>query len=418
MISKRFFPCVVALVWATACNDPACVDGASASCACTDGSMGAQICAGGAFGACVCDGDPDAGSPDAGRDASVSDAPAPDATSVDAPSADAGASCDPLGTPGAQGCGVGERCTWIVLDGTTDAGAVGCVPDGPVFAGGACSWGTPGGTGFDDCHAGLVCISGRCASVCALDAAGSGCTAGSTCARYDGLFADGAEDPVAGACAADCDPILQTRTSDDAECGTGLGCYLLTNATETFAVCASAGVLSHGQDVDDDAPANVCIPGHSPRRRDGFSSGLQCGSLCNANEVTTSGGSEGGLDIPSSGIARDDCESAGASPPDSVTSGESCRYWWARESFAARGPLSNTVGWCFRHAVFQYDTNGDGTPDAPFPRCVTLTHGDVVPPIGAPPHDDATYFWCTASSGGDAAPLTDQPVLDRLGDWR
>jgi hypothetical protein len=54
------------------------------------------------------------------------------------------------------------------------------------------------------------------------------------------------------------------------------------------------------------------------------------------------------------------------------------------------------VGWCFKHAVFQYDTDGDMTDDAPFPRCTALTTGDVELPIGNPPHNDAQYFWCVA----------------------
>jgi hypothetical protein len=34
--------------------------------------------------------------------------------------------------------------------------------------------------------------------------------------------------------------------------------------------------------------------------------------------------------------------------------------------------------------------------DRAFPRCTTLTTGDVEPPIGTPPHNDAQYFWCVA----------------------
>ena len=75
------------------------------------------------------------------------------------------------------------------------------------------------------------------------------------------------------------------------------------------------------------------------------------------------------------------------------------------------GAYSNTVGWCFKHAAFQYDTNGDQTPDAPWPRCVNLTTGDMVLPIGD--GNDALFFWCVA----EPAPLRREPrvLLDRVG---
>ena len=89
-------------------------------------------------------------------------------------------------------------------------------------------------------------------------------------------------------------------------------------------------------------------------------------------------------------------------------------------------PFTNTLGWCFRHAAFQYDSNGDMTNDAPFPRCITLTTGDVVPPIGNPPHNDAQYFWCVQLSqmftklGGQPSshPAAAAPFArDRLTGW-
>ena len=56
--------------------------------------------------------------------------------------------------------------------------------------------------------------------------------------------------------------------------------------------------------------------------------------------------------------------------------------------------LFRSLGFCWKHATDTYDSNGDGTPDLPFPRCITLTTGDVVPPLSTPPHNDALYFWC------------------------
>ena len=139
--------------------------------------------------------------------------------------------------------------------------------------------------------------------------------------------------------------------------------------------------------------------------------------------------SEGGLEIAGNATAKDNCQTSwGANPPNDGTAGEGCRFWWAREPFANLSDFSNTVGWCFKHAVFQYDSNGDTVDDAPFPRCTALTTGDVVPPIGNPPHNDAAYFWCVQASAtatlGDAITTVkkwstlNQPRLDRLGGWR
>ena len=121
------------------------------------------------------------------------------------------------------------------------------------------------------------------------------------------------------------------------------------------------------------------------------------------------------------GVTPYTCVSKGAAPPDSATAGESCRYYWARESFTALSPFSNTVGFCWKHAIWTYDSNLDLVPDAPFPRCPTLTTGDVVPPIGMPPHNDAEYFWCVQQPSTFAKalmPLVRRPLasgsLDRL----
>lgn len=95
------------------------------------------------------------------------------------------------------------------------------------------------------------------------------------------------------------------------------------------------------------------------------------------------------------GVAPDTCESKGAAPPDDPTAGESCRYFWGREVPAA-GPsrYSNTVGFCWKHAIYQYDSNGDTVPDAPWPRCPDLTTDDIIPPVHMPPRSDALEFVC------------------------
>jgi hypothetical protein len=305
-----------------------------------------------------------------------------------------GASCDgdcnPLGAPGQQGCAVGRRCVWeIVAEDPEPIGRIACVPDGTVALGGACTAATAGAP--DDCQSGLVCVGGACADICGFDgSAAAACAAGDFCARYNGLYANGDDDPVAGACNPGCDPLTQLR-SDGTSCGAGKGCYLLTSQVDTIAVCASAGDVPVGGSIDGPGSANACVPGAAIRRRDQTSNVVECGGLCEPAEVTSTTNM-----TAEAGVAPDDCVGRwGAAPPGDGIAGESCRYWWARESFDGLSTFSNTVGWCFKHAVFRYDADGDQTLDTAFPRCTTLTTGDVVPPIGNPPHNDAQYFWCT-----------------------
>lgn len=312
----------------------------------------------------------------------------PDAA-IDVP--DQPGTCNPVAPPGSQGCEAGQKCTWIrVQDAPTPIGKLGCVADGAAQVGGACTRGAPGeSSGFDDCVAGAICISGTCQDICGFDgSAGAACATGYACTRYDQLFANNDDDPVAGACKASCDPLTGAITGGGA-CPAGEGCYPLVSATETIAVCADAGTPTHGQAITGPPFANSCAPGHVPRRPSQGSTSWECGALCRPNDVTSTRNM-----TDEGGVAPFTCEAKGASPPESATAGESCRYWWANEDVLS--PFSNTLGFCWKHAVFQYDSNGDMTPDAPFPRCVTLTEGDVVPPIGNPPHNDARYFWCLA----------------------
>ena len=95
-------------------------------------------------------------------------------------------------------------------------------------------------TGFDNCAAGGICISGTCQDICGFDnSANAACEAGYACTRYSGLFANMDEDPIAGACKPACNPLTQMITGGGA-CPNGEGCYTLTSATTTVAVCAGA----------------------------------------------------------------------------------------------------------------------------------------------------------------------------------
>ena len=311
--------------------------------------------------------------------------------------------CDPLAAAGAQGCAVGQKCTWIVITDTPDdVGKIGCVPDGTVDPAGACTNGAAGETtGFDNCKAGNICVAGTCKDICGFGGgAAAGGVDGRSCARHANLFASGAAAPIAGACDLTCDPLTQQLVAGG-PCPDQQACYLLTSDRDTVAVCAKAGAGTHDQDLTGPAFANACVAGAQPRRKNSASTTVQCGGLCKPVDVTSAMArlSEGGL-------APDSCAVRwGAAPADDGGRGESCRYWSGREPFATLSPYSNTVGWCFKHVAFEYDGDGDGTNDSSFPRCAALTMADVVPPIGVPPHNDAAYFWCIALSGGTRLPM-------------
>lgn len=326
---------------------------------------------------------------------------------IDAPSGP----CDPVAPPNQQNCATGQRCAWIVdTAGPPSTGHLACVTDGTLPAGAACE---PSANGQPDrCTTGLACAGGVCQDICGFDgSAGAACGADESCARHANLFVTGDATPFAGVCRDTCDPITQTRTGG-AACDAGEGCYLITGAAETVAVCAKAGTVGHDADITGPVYANSCVPGAQPRRKSTMSDTAVCGGLCKPVDSTrTFFGSEGGLN-------PDSCQMRwGAEPADSGGRGESCRFWSGRESFTGLSPYSNTVGWCFRHVAFLYDPEGDGTLDWQFPRCAAMTTGDVQPPVGDPPHNDAAYFWCIAMEGTRLPQIhIAQPRADRLDD--
>lgn len=362
--------------------------------------MRAHMVSGLVFVAAACGGAGDAPSDARVIDAAIIDAP------VDAPVDAAGLVCHPFAPAGEQGCALGEKCTWIWLQLTpTRLGTLGCVPDGIAQVDEPCTLGPPGETsGYDNCAAGLYCLSGTCAAICGFDGgANAACPEEWSCARYATIFANGTDDPVAGVCEPRCDPLTQLRP-DGADCGLGRGCYVTVSATDSIALCTFAGAVGHGEEILGRVFVNSCVPGAQPRRREPSSLIVECGGLCRVTDVTST------LNMTSEGgVSPDSCSLRwGAAPPYDTLQGESCRYWWAREPFENLSPFSNALGWCFKHSVFRYDSDRDSVPDAPFPRCVDLTTGDLVPPFSNPPHNDAQYFWCVT------APVVVQTSVSRI----
>lgn len=407
---------VMSLLLVCACggggDDRACVPGASASCTGEGGCSGFQTCnaAGTGFDACECD------APDAGVDASVDALPA---------------TCDPLAAPGQQGCATGQKCTWIqVADTPSPLGKLGCVPDGTVALGGTCMHGAVGETtGYDDCVAGAICIGTTCQDICGFDTnnAQAACAVGDACTRYADLFENGEDEPVAGACNPTCDPLTQTVQTPNGttNCGAGKGCYLLASTVDTIAVCASAGTPTHNQPITGTPFANSCAPGHMPRSAVQGLSQYECGALCKPADVYMNNNEayEGGDTTAVNWMNQPaTCVSAGGTTvaPGVPTTGESCQYYWTREPSSSNTRFSNTLGWCFNYASWQYDLDGAGagTTTGPWPRCITLgaPPSDTVPPMDGTA--DTLYFGCTAQPGMlvGKAPLAPRlPMhLDRL----
>lgn len=388
-----------------------CTPGRSEACVGPGGCAGGQQCnaEGTGYGACDCGSmmtvdsgttTMDAGGTDAGgTDAGVTDSGV-DAGPMDPGLSDGGA-CDPFSRDGGfNGCAAGRKCSWIETGQAPVTGQLGCVPNGTQPVNFMC---VRGDAGVDNCVGGTVCIGPVCRPVC--DVTNQASCGVDNCVAYSGLYEDSTGTHFGGACVEGCDPLTQLRTSGS-PCPSGQGCYLLSNSNGTTSVCANAGTRMHNETIVGTAFANSCVPGAQPRPR--FDGGTECGGLCRPADVTV------GVNTASEGgVGADSCQTRwGAAAPSDPTNGESCRYYWAAESSSTLTQFSNTVGFCFKHAAWLYDSNGDMTRDAPFPRCTTVTENDLLPPIENPPHNDALYFFCIAKPAMKRAErIAPAPVL-------
>ena len=344
-----------------------CSPGASVSCVGAGGCAGGQVCLadGSGYGTCDCaavdagaDSGADGGAPmDGGVDASAEDLN--DAASDSGP-----ISCDPFTH---VGCAAAERCAWVRI--TETIGEARCVADGTVGEGGACTNGTPGPTtGFDDCRRGLVCASSTCMPVCEV-AAPAGCGPAGECTRYAGLFASGEDEAAYGACTPSCDPLTQL-TSEGTSCGEGMGCYGVFGRDNTSFVCATAGSVGIGESFAGTALANICVPGGYPSRRgDGT---RYCAPFCRPAETHS------GATAAAAGLSPYSCPEVGASSPPNE-----CVFAWIVSPMDPPPARLNALGVCFDRTGRQYDSNGDGSLDTPWPSCTELsntdTDGDGVP---------------------------------------
>jgi hypothetical protein len=355
--------------------------------------------------------------------------------------------CNPLTQ---AGCAAGEKCTWLI-DATMPqyVGHIGCAPDGTAAAGDTCMYGAAGATGYDDCAKGNVCsqfaqpgMAGTCKQLCDQQGGAPMCDANHVCVTYSKLFSTGADAPAAaGVCDLACDPLTDndfdgsgadTKTTDTCGSNAQVGCYgypsfgtppatgwsctgdfNFDNGTGTGlrhrVKCEDTNMCSDGGTIY----VNSCNQGYLPLLIETTGSTVAiCTALCKPANCSVDGCGNNG--IARQGVAGDACNlndrlgtfqasAAGTSTNGAVgpfeTGGEHCTYLWNFEiddqNNYLPSPTSNTLGYCFDHSKYKYDSNADDTADTTYPTCAMLrATGD----LGA----DATkpYEYLTAASLG------------------
>jgi hypothetical protein len=348
-----FLGAVASVAACDSSSTPKCTPGDSKACVGAGGCSGGQVCQsdGTSYGPCDCAGNMDAGpTADGGPDGG----PLPDG------GPDAGSPCNPIAQ---TGCTPGQRCTWDATGTTT--GQWVCRPPGSIPSGGACS--NPDGGGTDDCIGGTECVLGTCSAFCTTPP--DSCPTNYGCEAFGGLF-DGMN---YGLCQPTCDPLTQVRKVDGAAaCGSPnasmptIGCYGF-GAGPFF--CSQSLDTTKTSDVPAAAPGgnvfqNACAPGFLPLLSASTSNQTTfiCVALCEP-AVTSSTQTAGAAGSP-----PHSCPDRGAGSP------HECRFWWFVENPTnGLDPFSNTLGFCIDYTKYQYDSNGDGVPDAVYPSCTTLS---------------------------------------------
>jgi len=312
------------------------------------------------------------------------------------------------------GCGVGEKCTWIV-DATTPTyvGHIGCVPTGVQGVGAPCELGAAGATGYDNCAKGSICSAyrkpstvGVCESICDPQGGIPTCDDSHACVSYPDLFlARATAPPVAGVCAAACDPLDDndfdgsgsafSRTGS--ACGSAdTGCYGAPSrgtAPKTTFTCmrelnpgtplvhrTECTTTTGCADVDGLVYINSCNEGYEPLLHESTAtSTLVCVAMCHPLDCFA--GNCGSGDANRQGAAPHRCASTDAL--GAFGSDEECQYLWASEIDGSGHWLpsaySDVVGICVDHTPYG------------LPSCATL------PLHGSGSGYDAVSLGCVSS---------------------
>ena len=334
---------------------------------------------------------------------------APQDAKLDAPTGP----CSPLTQ---LGCASGEKCTWIVDAYTPQhVGHVGCAPAGSAQVGEACVFGPAGSTGYDNCAKGLVCgryfspSPGVCKTICDPNGGAPACDDAHVCAEYSRLFySSSSVDGVAGVCDPACDPLGDNdfdgsgslaRTSMTCGSISSVGCYgspSMGTPPRTGWLCTNDVNYMESQPVGlrhrvqcttanncaDPGPklyVNSCNQGYLPLLNEStMVSTAICVAMCKPKNCYL--GNCGLNDEDRLGVAPHRCNTTDrVGTFDTSANGEHCLFSWFFEiddgGNFVRSPTSDTLGFCYDHSKYLYDSNGDNTPDAPIPACATLLDG-------------------------------------------
>lgn len=325
-------------------------------------------------------------------DAAVDAAVMVDAAVDAAVTPDAPTTCDPLAQ---TGCQATEKCTWVD-DGTGANGRNQCVPNGTVALGGACTF-TGGANDYDNCVRGEYCTNGTCETICNPAGGTPMCDAQHACQVYDGVFGvSGSE--TGGVCDPSCNPLndndFDGSGTAHSKPGTActsdptIGCYGVPSYTKTthFSCASPAGAtaltLHHRNVITGTAFLNSCAPGYEIAfSQDATgSNNVDCYAFCRPGDAYLNNPA---TQLPN-GSSPHGCNTTdalgnfGAKPTavNNGTNGEHCMYSWFFEIDDAGNYLpsatSNSVGICWDHTKYKYDSNGDGTADKTIEACTTL----------------------------------------------
>jgi hypothetical protein len=268
-----------------------------------------------------------------------------------------------------------------------------------------------------------------CKQICDRDGGQPECNAQHVCELYDGLFSTGDTTPAAaGVCDQACDPFTDNdfdgtggaSTKTTAVCGTtpARGCYGYPSfgtyprtgwscTDDTAANTSQPTGLRHrvlctdanGCSDNGQIFVNSCNQGYLPLLREStMTSTAICVALCKPKNCYA--GNCGGANNPDRlGAAPNRCQT-----PDRVgtfdtgADGEHCRFIWSFEIDSQgnflRSPSSDTVGFCFDHSKYLYDSDADNVPDTPLPACASLPDGFGT----ASPIDAAADLGCVDST--------------------
>jgi len=303
------------------------------------------------------------------------------------------------------GCNANEKCTWFEDDmSDPPIGHIGCAPNGDKAIGAACTTGAPGATGYDDCVAGAVCQGGECEQICDHQGGSPMCAANFGCVRISGLFgpAQSSDPPAAGVCEPSCNPIADNdfdgsggEPKTGSACGSdpNVGCYgfAASSGDRTHFICAHPAVTAsfdssqvyHREPTNGLPTGNIylnsCHPGYTLAFGAEMTGGTKtlCYAFCKpGNAYMGNTGTQQPNGVPGDGCNSIDRKNAFGTKATATVNGEHCVYsWWFEEDDQGnihKSPTSDNVGYCFDHTKYQYDSDGDGTPDMPYPACGTL----------------------------------------------